>query len=228
MLNSDDRENRRSQSGYTISEVSIATAVFSVILLVALVSFFGVSKLFYKGISITKTQEVASNILSDVQGDFRNASLVTPLQSVNGYNYYCVGTSRYTMNIGHQVDLNTEISSPNHSAGSGNFGILKDQVDNGNCKPPCDDTNPVICNNGKYFSSAIELLGQNMRVQQLDIKPIATTNLFNISLVIAYGDTDLFDFKDAADPSTIFCKDGVADQYCSVATVSTSITKENT
>jgi prepilin-type N-terminal cleavage/methylation domain-containing protein len=222
---------QKDQHGFTITEVSIATTVFSVILLVALASFFGVSKLFYKGLSITKTQEVASNILADVQGDFKNAAGVTALQNQNGYSYYCVGNVRYTINVGYKVDLN---APANHNAPSsdpsvpgGNFGILKDSLGGKGCAAPCSDTGTPVCgSNTIRFNSPIELLGQNMRVQQLNISPITGTNTFNVALITAYGDDDLFDYKTSGDPSTIFCKTGVADEYCSVISVSTSVVKE--
>jgi prepilin-type N-terminal cleavage/methylation domain-containing protein len=211
------------QDGFTISEVSIATSVFAVVLLVALVSFFGISKLFYKGVSVTRTQEVASNILSDVQGDFRNAASVSILNSNNGYKYYCIGDSRYTINVGPKIDLN---AATNH-APSGNYGILKDSIPSGSCPVPCDDSFPV-CSGQRFNNTTTELLGQNMRVAQFDIQTLPNTSLFTVTITVAYGDDDLFDYTNPANPSTISCKGAAADQYCSVARVSTSVVKEGT
>ena len=134
--------------GFTIVELLIATAVFSVVLMTALTGFLQIGRLFYQGVSNTQTQAVTSQIFEDTVGNFQTAANVSPAQSASGYTYYCIGSARYTYNIGKKVSLS---DSPNHSspAGGGNFGMLKDVLPGATaCATPCDDLGSSPCSAG--------------------------------------------------------------------------------
>src|SRR5665213_1030907 len=125
----DPRNNR----GFTIIELLIATAVFSLVLLGALSGFLQTGRLFYKGVSLTQTQATAKQILDDVSTNIMNtgASKIASSPAGSSYSYYCVGTVRYTYNPTIPVQL---AQTQTLSAG-GNFGLLRDNV-NG-CSAPC-------------------------------------------------------------------------------------------
>lgn len=221
---------RSAEKGFTIAEVSIATAVFSVILLIALTIFFAIGRLFYKGVSVSQTQEVAQQIYQDITGNFQGAANVSYNQTGNGYSYHCVGNVRYTYNLDNEVNLD---SAPNHAAPDptnpsqgGNFGILKDTLTgNGSaCAAPCDDTHAsVICSPPNVkFNNPQELLGQRMRVSQFNVTQSATSpNLYNVSLVIAYGDNDVMDRTNPQNPVCITGARG--SEFCSVSRINTSV-----
>lgn len=217
-------------AGFTIVELSIATAVFAVVLLVALAGFFEIGKLFYKGVSISQTQETADQIFQDVNGNFQTAASVSPKQTFNGYTYYCIGNSRYTFNINNEVDL---ASSSNHAPPfveaikSGNFGILKDILPGSGaaCSSPCNDQSGVCTAGSVKFNNPTELLGEKMRVEKFDITAVANNpNLYNVSLIIAYGDDDVLGWTDSSKPETAFCKGGsTSQQFCAVSSLNTGI-----
>lgn len=220
-----------SQKGFTIVEIMIATAVFSVVLLAATAGFIEVGHLFYKGVSITNTQEVANHIFQDVNGNFQTAANVSATQNgPSGYDYYCVGSSRYTYILNNEVNVSD--SGPNHQVANagGNFGILKDVLPGGSaCAAPCDDLNAsVTCVPGSVkFNNPVELLGSKMRVEQFDIEQSTTTsNLYNISIILAYGDDDVLTYSSPNDLSTVSCNsDSNTQQFCSVSRVQTAVYK---
>lgn len=212
-------------SGFTIMELMIATAVFSVVLLTALAGFLQIGHLFYKGVSTTQTGAAAQQIFSDIAGNFHDSNNISQVQSANGYTYYCLGSSRYTFNIGKEVRTS---DSPNHKspASGGNYGLLKDELPGSNgCATPCDDINLAVpCAAGTVrFNKPVELLGDQMRLSAFSIQPnvAVSPNFYSISIVVAYGDDDLLN---NATNSSAACKDDSdGRQYCSVTALNTGI-----
>lgn len=218
----------RNQRGFTIVEISIASGVFAVILLVALVSFTSIGKLFYKGVSIAQTQQTTAEIMQDINGNFQAAANVSPKMTGNGYNYYCIGSNRYTYQIWKQVDLD---NTADHSS-SGNFGLLKDSLPGGTaCAAPCSDTSAALCGAGTLrLSSPTELLGQKMRLAQFDItqpQPGTNPSLYNIVMKVVYGDDAALTYSSSGgvpDYTSAACLDQKSTQdFCSISTVNTTV-----
>jgi prepilin-type N-terminal cleavage/methylation domain-containing protein len=224
-------KSTKNQRGFTIAEVSIASAVFSMVLLVALALFFTIGKLFYKGVTISQTQDVAQQILQDVSGNFQTATSPPSITNSAQYSYACIGQSRYTFNIGHQLNVN-DPAYPSHATPGtgGNFGLLKDILPtNGSCGPPCNDIPPLgVCGKpNSYFNNPTELLSQGMRIDNFSITGTNTPNIYNVSVTIASGDDDSFTYSTPAPPydySSAKCKsDANSDQFCSVVTETTAL-----
>lgn len=224
---------RADGQGFTIVELLIATAVFAVVLLVAQVSFVQIGHLFYKGVSITQTQDTADHIFQDVSGNFQTAASVNYSPPGSTYHYICIGNTRYTYNINREVD--TTASQADHSPydpvtkAGGNFGILKDVLHGGGgaCATPCNDTSSASCPAGSVkLTNPVELLGNKMRVEQFDVSQIApTSNLYRISIVLAYGDDDTLTYKDSGDFSTVTCQGDSNNNFCAVSRINTSVYK---
>lgn len=213
----------RGSEGFTVVELVIAAAVFSLILMAAQTGFIEIGRLFYKGVSVTQTQAIASDIVDQIKNDIQVAANVSLKQTANGYTYYCVGNNRYTVNIGRQVDSSV---SSDFSA-NGNFGLLHDILPGDSaCAAPCSGSCPA---GAVAFKSPSELLGGKMRLAQLSITQpyaAASPNLFNVSLVAVYGDDQALDYTDKTDLSTAFCSGGLsAQQFCSVSRLSSSAYK---
>lgn len=81
--------------GFTIIELLIATVTFALILLIITAAIIQFSKVYYKGVATSKTQEVARSIADDMS---RAAQFST---SFNGSSpgVYCFGDKRYSFNI---------------------------------------------------------------------------------------------------------------------------------
>jgi len=210
--------------GFTIVELMIATAVFAVVLMVAQTSFMHIGHLFYKGVSITQTQDVMDHIFQDINGNFQAAASVSGSQDsgVGGYDYYCVGGTRYTYRIDHEVDSS---AAADHSA-TGNFGILKDKLPGSTaCATPCPDTGSVTCASGTVkFNNPIEMLSNKMRVEQFNLAQSTTTsNLYNVALVLAYGDDNTLTYNTPADKSTVACQGDTQNNFCAVSRLNTTV-----
>ena len=160
--------------------------------------------------------------------------LPTTDQSGSGnasYAYYCIGNTRYTYNIAKSGSQAVSFSStPNHAPG-GNFGILRDVIAGGGssaCAPPCSDTSPApACESSKgqvKLSNPVELLGDNMRLSAFYINSSnATSNLFNITIIVTYGLDDAFTQNPPTSVPPVCSGSSQIDQFCSVATISTAV-----
>jgi prepilin-type N-terminal cleavage/methylation domain-containing protein len=217
-----------SQRGFTVVELLIATTVFSIVLLTALIGFIRIGNLFYKGVSIAQTQDNANSLYKDVAGNFQSAASVGGAQnSISGtYDYYCIGGTRYTYRINKEVLQSDPL---NHSP-SGNFGVLKDILPgNGACAEPCDDTSSSPCLGSTVrLSNPVELLGEKTRIEKFNITQSTTTsNLYTIAIILAYGDDTALDYSiktPAVDYSTVFCPGGTtSQQFCAISSVDTAI-----
>jgi prepilin-type N-terminal cleavage/methylation domain-containing protein len=213
--------------GFTIVELLIATVIFSVVLLVAQVSFVQIGHLFYKGVSITQTQDTADHIFQDINGNFQTAAGFSGSSnsSSGGYDYYCVGNSRYTYRINNEVDVN---AAADHSP-SGNYGILKDYLAGSGtqCATPCNDIGSATCPaNTVKLKSPVELLGDKTRIESFTMSSSTTTsNLYNVSIVLAYGDDNTLTYSNPADYSTVSCQGDTRNNFCAVSRINTSVYK---
>lgn len=209
--------------GFTIVELTIATAIFSTVLLVGLTSFLGVSKLYYKSLALTQTQSVAQQIISQVTGDIQFASTIATgypssvgLFTDGGSQYVCFGNIRYTFFLFNEVNLDDHDNQTK-------FGLLRDSLlGSTGCAPPFG-AGAVGLNN------PVELLGNKMRLSQFDIVPAKddagdkVNNLWDVNIKVAYGDNE---FLDNAAAQNATCKPNLSSsQFCSVSSQTTTVTR---
>jgi hypothetical protein len=194
--------HKRNSRGFTIVELTIATGVFSIILLLAMAGFIQIGKLFYKGVNITGTSDVGKHALNSIKSDvsfdtlttsydFQNAPVSTPSGNVER-KYFCAGTNRYTFILHKQLNVDDEAAEMQTSvAGWYKFALLKDRIVTG-CPNPFDTTSPS--KDPIDPSEVTELLGDKMRLSHISIQPVAGTNnkLYTISIKVAYGDDSVF------------------------------------
>lgn len=231
-----DSYKEKSSSGFTLIELMLASAVFALVLLIALNGFLQIGRLFYKGVSNTETQATARQIIDDLSGNIQVASEVSSQQSANGYYYYCLGNYRYTYTrtaAGEAVMVDLS-QSRDYSAGNvdGNFGLLKDALSGSNaCAAPCDSDMSVACPTGGIrFNKPIELLGNKQRLAELQITPHPSiADLYDVRLKVVYGDDSSLEFNpDASNPASAQCKGGLSNQqFCATSQLNTSVFKSS-
>ncbi len=154
-------------AGFTVVELLIATAVFSVVLLVFLSAFIQISQLFYKGVNLSNTQETARNVLQNISDDIRFSG--TGAVTYPAEKYFCIGSHRYMYNLGVQY------------TGSGDYGIFKEKT--GCASPSVQARN---ANNGE------ELLDPGMQVNKLDVDCSIQPCTVAIHIVYYGGDSKVF------------------------------------
>jgi prepilin-type N-terminal cleavage/methylation domain-containing protein len=224
------------QAGFTIIELLIATTVFSVILLLCAVALIQISRVYYKGITTTKTQEAARGIIDDISRNIQfSGGTVTGITTNGGVSTFCVNTVRYTFKANTQVTDN----SPVPAQQQGYHALVKDT-----CGTAAPDLNASGLSGG-----AIELVPQKMRLAKLIVcepgdavsascpaPPAAGSNLYNISIRVVSGDNDLLCSPAQGNCSSsvatdftntdIICKNFSAGmQFCAYSELTTSVQK---
>src|SRR5581483_9172525 len=107
--------------GFTITELVIATAVFSVVLMLGVVGFVQIGKQFYKGVSVSQTRDIASQIMNAITSDIRlsqggvqNVGFQTtdPTTGTTTSLYgYCIVNHIYVVHTSYLVNLSQHDNS---------------------------------------------------------------------------------------------------------------------
>lgn len=205
---------RNKIKGFTIPELLIATAVFSVILTISMAAFLQIGRMFYKGITISQTKDTAQHILDSVSADlqYSTSGPTAPISyTLNGatYSYVCIGSSRYIYMQGHMVDAS---ENTNHSL---SFGLLHD---NAGCGDPF---NPAA---SKYVALKypVEILGNEMRLSAFSVSSVGTS-LYNVSVYVTYGEADVL--NNATSPMPTCISDLKSSEFCSTIALGTTVSK---
>lgn len=203
---------KRTGAGFTIIELLIATAIFSVILLIITTAVLQFSKQYYKGVIASSTQGTARALIDDVARSIQfNGGGVS--EFANGY---CIGTSkRYSYALNRQVIDNGPIAAQ----GQSRHGLVSDTITG------CNTATGALPNMQNLATlpagtNARELLGQRMRLAKFDID--GTNNNYTITVRVVYGDNDLL--SNPTDPN-MFCKPEAGSQFCAVSELSTTVRK---
>lgn len=193
-------EPKRTQAGFTIVELLIATIVFSVLLLVCSMGLIQITRTYYKGVTTTKTQEAARAILDEVAGAVMFSGAEPARYGAPPAEAYCVGDSRFTFSQGL---IKTDA----------NHVFIKDKPVS--CTVPADLSVPP--------AGSSELLGPRMRLSNFTITKVAGTDrLYAITVRVVSGEDDLLD--NPGDP-TATCNSSirVGGQFCAVSELTTTV-----
>lgn len=213
-------KNRRHhcESGFTIIELMIATAVFSVILLVLVYGVIQITNTYNRGITENKTQNVARNIVGTISQSVQYGGGVSGTQTFKynnvTYSWFCIGSQQFTYAQGQEL---TDLQQPGTDQTNYGLMVYGDACDNGNKTLNASGVPDALAN-------GTELLDPSMRISNLSVTPSPystnTKNLYDVSVTVAYGDDDLLNNPTSASPN---CKGGAGEQFCTVSTLDTSI-----
>lgn len=190
--------------GFTVIEMLISTAVFSVVLLVCSIALLQIGRTFYKGVTVTRTQEVARAVIDDVASSVEfSSSNVVPLAPNNGSRGYCVGNTRYSFRLGQMLP---DTGSPHV--------LVADR--------------PAVCSGsaqdlqGPLSATSRELLSPRMRVANFVITPNAN-RLYSINLRLVTGEDDLLSNPNGTNANCGGLLAGA--QYCAAIELTTVVQK---
>lgn len=204
------------QSGFTIIELMIATAVFSLMLLVAMVAIIATSRTFVKGNVQSQTQDSARDVLTAITQDiqFNQASTVDlgSYSYVNHKGYFCIGNDVYIYQT--NAEINPSSSSPVYHA------LLEFP---GSCPaslstPPGSTDVGYLSTQAGGGSSSHELLSQDLSLGQLIITQ-TNDNSYNVSLTVTYGN----DVITTTNPDSCPAQ-SLGGELCAVSTLTTTVT----
>lgn len=224
------RRTSHDQKGFTILELLIATMVFSVIFLATTTAILQISKMYYKGVMSSRTQEVARGLVdqlsqqlqfggNDVTPGVDSNPVVTGSPQPDGkltFKAVCIGSVRYTYRINAQVSSSTAPGTYDNANSRLQHALWRDTVNSG-----CD---AVDLSQAQPSPGGEEVLGQNMRLSKFAVTPCdSTTNICNISVGIIYGDNDLIVYDGQGVPD--HCQSIIGSQWCAASQISTSVLK---
>jgi len=214
------RKQSCGQKGFTVVELLIATAIFSVVLLIVTFGIIQITRVYYKGITETNTQSAARTIVDDISQSIQfggTGNIQATSGSTPGTSYgFCIGNQLFSYVLGYQV-----VDSPNSSLKQGYHGLVLSAA--ASCGGP---SSPVAnLRTTANIPNSRELIGKNMRLSKLSVQPVAgTSNLWNITVKIMYGDDDVFTTV-PTNPAAA-CKNIVqGTQFCAISELNTIVEK---
>lgn len=163
---------KQNSSGFTIIELIFASLIFSLVMTVILVTAFQIGRIYYKGVSISNTNEAARTIVDDISNDVRFAQLADA--SHMGDGYFCIGLHRYTFALFKKV-TNEDI------AANRDTGVRQDKISLG-CPSP--DSVPV--------TDAKQLLGPDMQLNDLQFVPSNGAVTIHVHIIFYGADDKVF------------------------------------
>lgn len=217
----------RKQAGFTIIELMIATMVFAVILLGATSALFQLERMYYKGIITDQTQTTSRQIMASISQQLQlGQNSLTSGSATYGdvtVQAICIANTRFSYLLNGQVDATASGYDATHHI---QHGLWRDTIGpTASCIPlDLSLANPESTSGGVTpGSNGTELLGQHMRLGQLDVScSTSQTDICTINLNVIYGDDDLL-APDANNPTG--CKTTFGDQWCASSGLQTTVNK---
>lgn len=202
----------KNNRGFTILELLIATAVFSTILLLCSYALIQIGRVYYKGITMTRTQETARTIMEDIAQSIQfSGQGVNVLAPSGGLKGICIDSRRYSyregIKLGNNPSRHVLVADDGVACGSGT---------------PILNVNDVSVVNAS--TNPREFLSEQTRLSALEVTLLdATTQLYSVRVKVVAGDNDLLDNPATPDAS---CRSGISGgQFCAVADISTIVQK---
>lgn len=102
------------QSGFTLADVAIASAIFAGVLVVCLSAFIAMGRIYFKGSIETRTQGIARKILDEIDRTISTTAVdVGNLIPGSDWEAYCIAGVKYSFRKGRQLDRNPPTGSIN-------------------------------------------------------------------------------------------------------------------
>jgi prepilin-type N-terminal cleavage/methylation domain-containing protein len=228
--------NIRNQSGFTIIELLIATAILSTILVLVTTMMVSIGSLYYKGLNQSRVQDDVRNIVDQV-AQYVELGSSDPIPVSNGSTRaYCINDLRFTYVLYRKV---------NNQPGTYQHVLWRDT----NPTPgSCDNMTLPNMNTVTPSPGGTELIAPNSRLTNFSI---SGTSPYSISVAVAYGDNDLLcDSQSPGDCSfpgvsphmsniisnagsvspsgPIDCKGTIGEQFCATSSLTTTVARRLT
>ncbi|MEM6998013.1 MAG: prepilin-type N-terminal cleavage/methylation domain-containing protein [Patescibacteria group bacterium] len=218
------------QRGFTVIELMIATATFSVVLIVVLSALLAIGRLYYKGTTEARVQEVTRGALDRVTRSVQFSGVPIESGTLSSTNpayslasYYCFGGVWYVYSPGKQLRLDA-VTDPSVES---SYGIHVQRTSD--CSSSSEPTD---------LNAAEELLGQDMHLVHFNI--LEDSGLVEASMRVAFGGdaatsgdlSEIFGYNSAidngngyTDPAEIErCATNVSgSEFCAVSTLSSLV-----
>lgn len=223
--------NTSASQGFTIVELMISTVIFSLIMVICLTGLVQISRAYYKGITLSRTQEAGRNIMDEISQTIQlSGSAVSSLPPLlvgpnipegnlkNATGVFCAGNKKYSFAIDRKV-----VNSPS----TAEINESKKEIQNAmmRTEEKCTDSMEAEDLTATVTGSQRSLLGENMRLTNFSVTPVVANDssavksngqLWQIDVSIAYGDQDLLDYTDDSGKNRVICRSGTGAEFCSI------------
>ena len=206
-------------AGFTIVELMIATAVFSIILLVVAAGVITFTKQYIKGQTSNQAQLTTAAIMNQVSQDAQFGSYFAQTNNSGSPSCFQIGSDMYVYSLGKAL------------SGTNSHGLVMAPASSGYSCSNVDTLDHVAARKG-----ARELLSPNMRLLQFTIRvapapsnPNNSNNaqsgqIYTIDLMTAYGDDKAIKNLTSTDPKNPpSCLAGAGNEYCSIQELHDSV-----
>jgi len=198
------RTAQQGQSGFTIIELLLATLIFSSVLLLVTVGIMQITRVYYKGVTESNTQNVARSIVDSISQAIQFDGGIVTVAAGATPKYQCINSQQFVFWPGKQ--LVDGIPSGNQT----NQSLVQRTV--AGCAVP-----------GGAVTGR-ELLTPNMRLSDFSIAPVAgSSNLFRVHVKVVYGDDDLLNNPTATTANCKNIRSGT--QFCAVTDLTATVQK---
>ncbi|MCA9323504.1 prepilin-type N-terminal cleavage/methylation domain-containing protein [Candidatus Saccharibacteria bacterium] len=226
---------KRAQRGFTIIELMIATTIFSLVLMLCLAGILQITKMYYRGVTLARTQEKARTVVDEIAESIRYTSAGSNIvvQSVSApidplvvgpevaagasddTNYLCVGSKRYT----YAIDRILKASPSASASDKHKKHVLWIDTISGACDAPADLTQDAPSATGQ------ELLSENMRLMRFEVSAGVVSGTFNVYVGVGYGDNELL-YNLTSDGLYKTCEgEFVGAEFCATSSISLTVEK---
>lgn len=227
------QKSDRTDKGFTIVELMIATSVLSLMLIMITVLMLSIGRLYYKGINQARVQDSVRSITDEISKHLELGDNFYHVTS-GAEQAYCLGSTRYTYILYRQMGTDvSQMQSPH---------VL--WRDNNPTPGSCPSILPNL-SAATPTPGGTELMAPHARLINLSI---SGTSPYTVSVGEAYGDNDLLCDTGApgdcnatgvgaymssiisggaapTSPLAIHCKGKTGDQFCATAKLTTTVVR---
>ena len=169
--------------GFTIVELMIASAVFSLVLILITYGVISFNQAYYGGVVQASTQNVAHAILDNLSQSIQFDGGEVATVSGGGWNGICVGNQFYQVQPGMELVTNGGTLGPDQ--------VTQALLQTGNVTSCSGQIPGTVGGTSSGTAGGTELLGDHMRIAVLTASPVSGTNLYQLHIRVVYGDDDL-------------------------------------
>lgn len=235
--------------GFTLTELMIATTIFSTILLLLTLGLLNIGKNYYKSRNTVRTQEVARRVLDEISSSIQFGDKVpTPIQDdinwtgplpkpkvLRGFFIDPAIPTSVSTNF-NQIDPNAKTIQDYFCIGSKRFSFGNKRVRPPRTEAPADpneqhglvvDEPAGGCNKPQALRvdpalgvQGKELLAENTRLTELRI--VQDRDNYTITVQVTTGEDEFIE-RTPGSPQFGTCKAGAGAQYCAVARLETTV-----
>lgn len=192
----------RNHKGFTFVELLIASAIFSLVLILITTGVIRIGNQYYKVVLQARTQSVARSIVDELTRGVQMSG-VEPTLPVLGDNGFCINDVQYRY-----VLLTTKTSSNRVFEASDQGGAT------------------CVTSGGFPVGTGRDLLPAGMRLQKLEMIYEASTKRFTVTVrVIATPETNGDDFLNSPSDPGASCKLETGSHFCAVSEISATVQK---